>query len=165
MNILIESGINKTILRRLNRETKLFLEKSDKLAIEFISKNEIKLNIFVKNDIYSFIVTESYPFVSPNAFINDLNVYKNLFYLPTNRFKKILNYLTGFECLCCETYLCPKIWNPTITLLKTFEQLKEFRTHKYHIFIKILADQIKEKYLNRDINLDQWLFKTHLRQC
>jgi hypothetical protein len=60
--------------------------------------------------------------------------------------------------LCCNSYLCSNNWSPRITIKALIEQLEEFRLHKNNIFLKFVADAIKDKYLIDDINLDEWLF-------
>jgi hypothetical protein len=54
--------------------------------------------------------------------------------------------------------LCANNWGPAITLYKIVNQIEEYKKIKLNIQQKILADQIKQKYLNRDIDLDSWLF-------
>lgn len=43
------------------------------------------------------------------------------------------------------------------------DQIIQYKTHKYNICFKLLADSIKKKYLMQYINLDKWLFKYHHR--
>ena len=78
--------------------------------------------------------------------------------LKTEKYKKLLKYVSGLECLCCNSYLCNNNWNPSITFDKIINQIEGYKTFKYRISIKIILDKVKEKYLNRDIELDSWLF-------
>ena len=86
----------------------------------------------------------------------------NLFFnLKTTRFKTILKYVSGLDCLCCNSYVCKNNWSPSVTMEVMINQIKQYKTYKYFIFIKLILDKIKEKYLHRDINLDSWLFNIY----
>ena len=109
-----------------------------------------------ENKVFKFIVSTHYPFEPPIVYVND-NPF-SYFHRLNNRFTKILKYLKGKDCLCCSSYLCKKNWFPIHTMKNIIDELDDIKELKYNIIIKTCLDKIKQKFLNRDIDLDSWLF-------
>lgn len=157
--------IPKLVGRRIKRECQLVKDKYDDLFVEYNSNSEILVGFKRSRNQYIFIIEPNYPFTAPRVTINGLSQHE-FFRLPSNRFITILQYITGLDCLCCNSMLCKNNWAPALTLDKVINQLEEYKTIKHNIQLKILADKIKEKYLNRDIDLDSWLFNVSVpRLC
>lgn len=152
--------IPKSLNRRIKRECKEMENKCDECIVEYTDIGDILVSFKRKKYIYRFNLSINYPFIAPRLTINGLNQ-NELFDLKTNRFRHILKYITGMDCLCCNTYLCGNNWSPGVTLERVIYQIEEYKTIKYKIFIKLILDKIKNKYLNRDIELDFWLFNIH----
>jgi hypothetical protein len=127
------------------------------------SLNHIIINIYEnKNDnennsIYKFIIKKYYPFSSPDVYYKNLP-YENVYKITSQREQKYLYLLTKKECLCCESVLCSNNWNITLNFFDIIKEINNYRKIKKNIFIKILADKIKDKYLVNDIDLDGYLF-------
>ncbi len=147
----------KLLGRRIKRECQLLKDKYDDLFVECNSNSEILVGLKRSRNQYIFIIEQNYPFTAPRVTINGLSQNKFL-RLPSNRFTTILQYITGLHCFCCSSLLCKNNWTPALTLDNIVIQLEEYKKIKLNIQLKILADKIKEKYLNRDIDLDSWLF-------
>jgi hypothetical protein len=149
--------IPRSVGQRIKRECQLMHDKYDSLFIEYTLDGNIHIGFTKSRHEYIFHINKNYPFTCPRVTINGLNQY-NFFKVPSNRFKTILQYISGLQCLCCDSVLCANNWGPAITLYKIVNQIEEYKKIKLNIQQKILADQIKQKYLNRDIDLDSWLF-------
>jgi ubiquitin-protein ligase len=106
---------------------------------------------------YCFMVPLDYPFLPPKIKINETE-YINFCILRSDRFVTALKYIKGIECLCCHSYMCKINWTPGLNLNHILIQINEYKKIKYNIALKILADKIKEKYLNSYIDLDSWLY-------
>jgi hypothetical protein len=117
-----------------------------------IYENENKTDI-----IYKFIIKNYYPFTSPSVYYNNSS-YENLYKLSSQREQSILKILTNKECLCCSSILCSNNWNITFNFIDIINEINDYRKIKRNIFIKILTDKIRDKYLIKDINLDCYLF-------
>lgn len=150
--------IPKHVGKRIKRECKSYGQEYDSLFVEYTQDKDIVVGFKRAGTQYIFHVDSNYPFTAPTGvIINGIN-YNSFFRLPSTRFETILRYISGTECFCCNSLMCKDNWRPIITLDKVIKQLEEYKIIKYNIHLKILADQIKKKYLVRDINLDPWLF-------
>ena len=149
--------ISTTLKRRLRRECETMIPKYDEIKVEYKSNTEILVVVTKKRNIYTFNIPLNYPFSVPDVNLNGKNIY-TFFDLRSNRFKKVLKYITGMDCLCCNSFLCRDNWSPSITIDKIINQIEEYHNIKHLIISKLLMDKIKYKYLNRDIDLDSWLF-------
>lgn len=147
-----------TLARRLKNECFSVINKYDSIIFEIDESENLTVVFYKKQNVYSFKLTKNYPFYPPKITIN--NRY-NLFEFskqPSIRFSKVLKYLTGITCMCCASSLCVDNWQPSFRLNKIIDEIETFKNYKYSIIIKLMADKIKEKYLNINIDLDSWLF-------
>jgi hypothetical protein len=153
--------IPNVIKRRIKRECREMRNIYDEIIIEYKSSKDISVSFKKNHNYYEFIIPSNYPFMSPRLTINGLNQ-NEFFDLKTNRLRTILKYISGLTCLCCHSYLCKNNWSPALTLQIIINQIEEYKKIKKNIFLKILADKIKDKYLISDIDLDSWLFNVSL---
>ena len=147
----------KVINRRLNSEIKQVIDNYDEITFISLEKENIQLMFKRKNNRYVFSIPANYPFVPPKLTINDINQ-QSFFNLGSMRFVKMLKYISGIDCLCCDSYLCHNNWTMSTNLNQVIEQIEKYKTLKYLIFVKILLEKIKEKYLHKYIDLESWLF-------
>ena len=130
----------------------------------YVIKEEGKINFIIektkkdnnKKSVYKFIISNNYPFLPPDVYINDIK-YGQYLSCP-NKFLNILKYIRGIECFCCASQTCRINWNPSLSIKHIMDEIEDNKNTKYNIMIKIFLDKIKEQYLNRDIELDSWLF-------
>jgi ubiquitin-protein ligase len=109
-----------------------------------------------KNNVYSFLIGEYYPFKPPKVEFNFVNYSA---FLKTSHMSSILlHQLRGISCLCCSSITCKDNWSPAITINHIIEEIRTYQTYKKQIIYKVFADKIKDKYLIADIDLDSWLF-------
>lgn len=146
--------------RRIKRECLEMRDKYDEISVEYTLDGDILVSFKRKENRYTFNIPIYYPFTSPRLNINGLD-HSIFFNLITNRFKTVLKYVSGLDCLCCNSYLCKDNWSPAVTMERVINQIEEYKTFKYWIFVKLILDKIKETYLNRDIDLDSWLFNVY----
>lgn len=149
---------NKRIKKDIDILTEIY--PNHKLYTDEIS-NFITLEIFENSDtnipIYKFVIKKFYPFAPPNVYYKNLS-YENIYKISSQRVQKYLNLLTNNECLCCSSILCSNNWHLSFNFFDIISEINNYRKIKKNIFIKILADKIKNKYLINDINLDCYLF-------
>jgi hypothetical protein len=123
-------------------------------------KKEIVLNFIIStnNRKYSIVFDSSYPFKPPKKFSSNGISYFKIMKVPSTRFSTILKKITGQECFCCYSSMCGSNWSPCSTIQKIINESNDVCKIKQMIVEKIIADSIKKKYLNDDINLDQWIY-------
>jgi hypothetical protein len=149
---------NKRIKRDVDKLIEIY--PNYKLNTDEVS-NFITLEIFENNDelipIYKFVIKQFYPFRPPDVYYKNLS-YENIYKVSSQRVQKYLTLLTNEDCLCCSSMLCSNNWYVTLNFFDIIKEINNYRKIKKNIFIKILADKIKNKYLIDDINLDCYLF-------
>ena len=152
---------SKTIAKRLKRELNNCIADYDILQVDYSFKCELKIYLQKKEDlfytIYCFTFPDCYPFRPPIITINDVTYFNSL-RLKSERFNVILKFITGIDCLCCNSFLCKEHWSPAFTIKKILLEIDDFKKIKRNIIWKLLLDKIKEKYLIMDIDLESWLF-------
>ena len=153
--------IQKAVKRRIKNECRLMLNKCDYFKVEYkLNGGNINVTFYINGYKYLFEVSQNYPFTVPKLFINGIH-HNDFFNLKSERFRKLIKYVSNIDCLCCNSYLCYNNWAPAITFSNIIDQINDYKTIKYLIIYKIILDKIKEKYLNPDINLDIWLLIPH----
>jgi ubiquitin-protein ligase len=152
--------IPKHLNKRIKNECLQVRNNYDEIIIQYTEEGIILATFKRKNNIYTFDIPSNYPFNAPKLSINGKSL-SHLYDLKTNRFRHLLKYINGMDCFCCNSYLCKNNWGPALTLDKVICQIETFKTIKYWIFLKVILDKIKDKYLNRDIDLDSWLFNVY----
>jgi ubiquitin-protein ligase len=154
--------IPKLLSGRLKKDCELLLDKGGTININNdIGNKNIIIELSRQEGLYinkyCFMVPLDYPFLPPKIKINETE-YINFCILRSDRFVTALKYIKGIECLCCHSYMCKINWTPGLNLNHILIQINEYKKIKYNIALKILADKIKEKYLNSYIDLDSWLY-------
>jgi hypothetical protein len=110
-------------------------------------------------DTFTFVVDRTYPFHSPKFHFNN-NPYSHYLRIPSQRFSQHLKRFTNKSCLCCSSLACKYNWSPAVKLHMFIAELDKIRQYKRNIVYKLLADQVKDKYLIDDVDLDSYLFST-----
>ena len=148
------------INRRIKRECLTMRDKYDEIIVEYTIHGNILVSFKKLQNTYLFNIPSNYPFTSPRLYINGME-HNRFFNLASNRFTSVLKYISGLDCLCCHSLLCKNNWSPAVTMEHVINEMEEYKNYKYLIFIKLILDKIKKKYLNRDIDLDSWLFNVY----
>ena len=149
--------------RRIKREIDILINESICFKNEFSimewSQKEfvIGFNNIKDNKYYEFIISETYPFKPPKLRINNklIDFYNCI---NSNEIRLYFKKYTGIECFCCESLLCCNNWSPVLTFKHIIDDINRFRKAISKINICIILDIIKRKYLNKDINIIEWLF-------
>lgn len=153
----MSEAISKVVNGRIKTEIKRSIDNYDEITCYYLEKKDIQITFKRKNNVYVFSVPPHYPFAPPKLTINGLDQ-QSFFNLASIRFTKTLIAVSGIDCLCCDSYLCYNNWNAAKTMNQVIEQIEKYKTFKYLIFVKILIEKIKEKYLHRWIDLESWFY-------
>jgi len=161
IELINEKCLKNRIKNEYNELMNLYVN-SNKYDI-FIHYDPIITNVTVtiiqklNNDEYTFIVDRTYPFYPPRFYFNN-QPYSYYLKMPSQKFSEYLKKFTNNSCLCCSSLSCKYNWSPAIKLRMFIEELNKIRQHKRNIVYKLLAEQIKYKYLIDDVDLDSFLF-------
>jgi hypothetical protein len=83
-----------------------------------ISDKEYDLQCDFPDNKLNIKLDDFYPFKAPKITINDDDFFNTIRNSDQNMTKKIY----GFDCFCCESYLCSKNWAPSIRLDQVIDQ-------------------------------------------
>ena len=164
--INLDSEINKLttdckVIKRVKNDIKLMKNCYDEISFsqneQESETKEFHIHLKMDNNVFDILISKNYPFICPKIKINGVNT-SSFFNLPSNRFKDVLIYIQGIENLRQISYLTKEYWSPAYRLVTILKQLNDFKHIKKNIACKLLLDKIKHKYLNRDIDLDSFLF-------
>lgn len=152
---------NSSVIKRLTHEFK-FLQNTN---LQIISINiteeliDIKIqdNNYATNKMYTFVLNHNYPFSQPTVYINNKS-YTQFVTISSLLSLKMVKEIWGYECLCCNTYMCANNWRPTITLINIINEIQVYRNIRTAIMYKVLCKKIALKYLYKDIKLEKWLY-------
>ena len=156
---------HKCLKSRIKNEYKELSKKYENIIIlwDDIVKNVIiEIYEVIKDDekdIFRFVVDREYPFHSPKFYYNN-EPYSYHLKLPSQRFSELLKKFVNKTCLCCFSLACKYNWSPGVKLKMFIDELNKIRQYKRNIVYKILADQVKDKHLIDDVDLDSFLFST-----
>jgi ubiquitin-protein ligase len=159
----LETMKEKHISRRVKREYSQLILVYENIDIEINDDNLVTIKIQKKSELngelnnYYFILSYTYPFHPPKIFVNN-KTYNKFLTLPSARFTRIFHYINGPKCMCCSSITLNHNWSPALTIENILKEIEIIRQYKYEIIIKVLADNIKNKYLIMDIDLDSYLF-------
>lgn len=145
------------MLKRIKSECSKMINDYDSIVVDNQQDGSSLVTFKKKSNIYCFEVSSNYPFESPNLTINGIN-HSDFNDIKGGRFLGILKQITNMDCLCCESHLCKSNWSPAIRFENIISQIEQFRNIKQRIFLKLILENIQLKYLNKDINLESWLF-------
>jgi hypothetical protein len=159
-SIILPNYLKKRVISELNilKEAN-YINEYTYLHISIVKDKQYKI-IFtcdVDQNIYTFLITDTYPFYPPAVYIN---------YLPYDKYKNtdspyfinsLLKY-KNFHCFCCESILNKNKWSPHYQLKSIIEEFIEYKNICIEISHRTIVDVIKRKYLNKDINIIEWLF-------
>ena len=157
---LIETTITSTLLqKRLKNELKYINLDVFTICIES-NNDDIKIIIkdkkYATSNNYIFIFAKDYPFTRPIIKINSQS-YANFLQISSKKTLQTLKSLKGYDCLCCNSYVCSK-WTPTTKIVDIVKEIREHREIRKNILYKLLCDKISHKYLNNDIQLEEWIY-------
>jgi len=124
-----------------------------------IKNSSIQITIILNNEstIYSFIVSNDYPFKPPSQIYVNYKDYKKKLYIQSEKTKNELNLFYGIPCLCCNTISCGNNWSPSIKLINFIDEHKKYKQYRVKILYNLLVTKIIDKYLYPDANLLEWL--------
>lgn len=150
------------LLMRMYKEFVFLTSKKQNYnSIEFIVYKNYDIDIFVNNKchVYKFSVksNEQFPFTPPTVYIDNAET-SIFFHFKSDRFRNQLKYICDAECLCCGMCICPIKWCVYHKLGDSLDELTTNAKYRHYVVIKVLVDLIKEKYLNTDIPIFEWLF-------
>jgi hypothetical protein len=159
-----EKSLKSRITHEYNELSRIYT--SDNITVLYNTQQKqntititITINRFVNEmmETHTFVVDKKNPFVPPIYHYND-RCYSHYLNLPSQKFQNILKSIYNKDCLCCSSLNCKYNWSPAIKLNMFINELNKIRQYKRNIVYKLLCDRIKQKYLNDDIPIENFLF-------
>jgi hypothetical protein len=152
---LIQRRIHNEINEITKQKYNIFVQANhtDKEIILILSKHNSTIQYEIK-------ITENYPFCAPSILVNG-KLYSDL--LKKNSNSKFIYFLTGHDCLFCNSFMNRYVWTPKIKILDMIDEIQKNIKIKQNIIYKIHIDKIKDKYLIRDIPIEDFVFEAIYR--
>lgn len=156
---------NRCIKTRIINELKKIADDTISISVEIYESDNHKLPVIkIEDKLYktynscSFIIHENYPFHKPTIQINCIP-YINTLKISSVKTMNLLKSIKNIDCFCCNSSVtCENSWKPSITIYDVITEIRKFKQFRRDIINKIFADKIKQKYLIKDIKIDEWLF-------
>jgi hypothetical protein len=139
--------------KRIENEIKMLCRKYEKIEINLC---ENIITVYDMSNTYEFIISESYPFVPPKIYYNNVD-YVDFLKIKNTSFNSILYSIHKLDCFCCNSLTCKGKWNVSFTMDDIILEIQKYKKYKRDVINKLFADKIKMKYLISDINLEQYL--------
>ena len=159
--------MNTCILKRLASELKTDLTPNyDKISVIY-GPNSTSVNI---NNV-TFILSNSYPFSSPNIFIdtfsnalgsaathppNNISYYQYMI-SSSPRINRITRTLNNNTCMCCTTISCKNNWMPSHNLKKLMAEIEKMKLikqkTKYIMMTEIVCNDFSRR-IHDNVNAD-----------
>jgi hypothetical protein len=157
----IKQGVLK---RRLGMEAKTLKESCSSISISIDENkglpivNVINEEKFEVNNV-SFYIDEYYPFRPPTRIIVNEIEYQGVMLKSYDKtFKKVLHKLTGYDCLCCQSYVCESNWAPSVKLTDLVLEIRKMQAHKKNVEHHIKLSNIVDNMTDDDL-------KAHWQRC
>ena len=157
----VRPGLSPTSKRLQNEYRKYLSIIEQQFQCILYQHDESYMIFYMKNIPKSVKITisysDSYPFIPPKVYINNIQYLSFLspknFYLVDNQ----LNNKCCEKCRCCKSIMCANNWSPTLSIYNIIEEVRsniDFKNiHRELLLLKI----VKKKFLNQDINIEQFL--------
>jgi len=108
------------MLRRVNNEIADLKLKYPNIEFNLIkiSDKEYNLEFNFQGNKLNIILDPCYPFKPPGLLVNE----KDFFEIVRKSDSTMIKKIYGFDCFCCQSYLCSKNWSPSIRLDDIIDQ-------------------------------------------
>ena len=149
------SNIKKGVLkRRLGMEAQTLKETCSSISISIDENkglpiiNVVNEENFEVNNI-SFYIDEVFPFRPPTKIIvNDIEYQAVMLKNYDKTFINVLYKLTGYHCLCCQSYVCESKWAPSIKLNDLVLEIRMMQAHKKNVENQIKLDKLNDNIID-----------------
>ena len=114
---------DKPTLNRLNKEIRILSENYYKCKVLVTNNIDIYIPLIVhycREIMVTVSIDESYPFKTPNVFINNIK-YSKLLQLIS------IKYNCTDMCLCCKSITCPNRWKPSCKIQDILSEIFEYQ--------------------------------------
>ena len=108
--------------KRIIKEIKDIVNNYNNISI-IKTPDSLVLKVNVKFKIIKVIINKSYPFKSPEIFINNKN-YHSVLCIKDNYVLKNIRERYKIDCLCCKSIICPALWNPSKNILNILDEVR-----------------------------------------
>lgn len=157
---ILENICIQTVKKRITRELNLLPNLCSSISIhidETYNLPTVTVEDKETKTIYSFIITNTYPFTIPRVKINFIP-YREFLTINSIGFSSNLKKVGDIYCFCCNSLTNENNWRPTVTMSHIIEEIRKYKKLRRYVINKIISDIIIKKYLTDDINLQSWLF-------
>tara|TARA_Y100000992_G_C21207643_1_gene463746 strand:- start:127 stop:639 length:513 start_codon:yes stop_codon:yes gene_type:complete len=117
----------------------------------------------LKNHDPALILTlKSYPFSVPK--ISYLSKNATSIYRTNAIFIEDIKIMSGIDCICCNSFVCPEMWTPGNTIKDIIDEFQEITKLKCRAIERLYCDKIQEQLINATNNgIKNHLSKDDLR--
>lgn len=101
-----------------------------------------------KIDNILFEITYGYPFVPPIVSVNSEKYIQNILINNNREFIEVLKELTGYQCLCCHSYVCHSNWHVNVKLSDIVTEIRENQKHKENVEKRLEFNKLNDDEKN-----------------
>ena len=151
---IIRLGVLK---KRLGAETQSLKETCSSISISIDENKGLPIVNVVNEENFEinnvrFYVDEHFPFRPPERItVNEIEYHGVMLKSTDATFKKTLKKLTGYDCLCCQSYLCESNWSPSIRLNDLVSEIRTMQAHKKNVERQIEFDKLDNNTTDDDL--------------
>ena len=160
-SVISLNKIKGTIMRkRLIRELTDLQELNPSISVSFDENTNLPIvNVVNEGDYISFKITSNFPFIPPNVIVNSQDYYAVILKNNGTEFIKVLKNLTGYNCLCCHSYICENNWSPSVRLIDILKEVRENQKHKENVEKQIAFNKLNDTEKNNITRENRGNFK------
>ena len=89
---------------------------------------------------------DNYPFKGPSFSFNDQEW--SMIYRTGSLFHEDMALISGKECLCCHSFMCPDNWHCVSRITQVVQEFMDITTYKVRVVERFLCKRLQEYYLH-----------------
>ena len=115
-----------------------------------LSENHLEIPIVFPSPLTSgtMVVTfpDDYPFKGPSFSFNDQEW--SMIYRTGSLFHEDMALISGKECLCCHSFMCPDNWHCVSRITQVVQEFMDITAYKVRVVERFLCKRLQEYYLH-----------------
>ena len=115
-----------------------------------LCENHLEIPIAFPSPLTSGIMVvtfpDNYPFKGPSFSFNDQEW--SMIYRTGSLFHEDMALISGKECLCCHSFMCPDNWHCVSRITQVVQEFMDITAYKVRVVERFLCKRLQEYYLH-----------------